>query len=323
MSKSICAVVVTYNRKSLLLETLQALIKQSQPLSGIFIVDNASTDGTEKILYEKNFIEELPDISSLDEPIYLEKILEETKIKIHYVRMIENLGGAGGFSYGIKESYRFGYDFMWIMDDDVIPEKDALHNLLIANNSIKHEVGFLCSRVVGENYVSMNVPEIDYRMGKNYYPTWEDNLHLGCVKLRHSTFVSVLIPRKVIEEVGYPISEMFIWGDDLEYTTRISENYPCYLVGNSVVVHKRKIQKGLDLREEKDPKRITNFFYFFRNTLYVKRKFYPKKTFIKYYLNTIIYILLLLKSKHRFKKISVVVKALYNGLKFNPKIEKP
>ena len=43
---SVAAVVVTFNRKELLCECLDALLAQTCPLSRILLVDNASTDGT-------------------------------------------------------------------------------------------------------------------------------------------------------------------------------------------------------------------------------------------------------------------------------------
>ena len=44
--KKIAAVVVTYNRKELLAECLEALIKLNHDGLDIFVIDNASTDGT-------------------------------------------------------------------------------------------------------------------------------------------------------------------------------------------------------------------------------------------------------------------------------------
>ena len=45
----IVAVVVTYNRKQLLLECLTAILSQSMPVHKLIIIDNASTDGTEVV----------------------------------------------------------------------------------------------------------------------------------------------------------------------------------------------------------------------------------------------------------------------------------
>ena len=59
-NESVCAVVVTYNRKRLLLECLESLKKQTRPIDAIYIIDNASTDCTPEILLKNNYIQELP-----------------------------------------------------------------------------------------------------------------------------------------------------------------------------------------------------------------------------------------------------------------------
>ena len=46
----VSAVVVTFNRKELLIECLEALRRQTRPLDALYIIDNASTDGTEELL---------------------------------------------------------------------------------------------------------------------------------------------------------------------------------------------------------------------------------------------------------------------------------
>lgn len=45
----------------------------------------------------------------------------------------ENLGGAGGFAYGIRAAVELGCEAVWIMDDDTLPEPDALAALLAAD----------------------------------------------------------------------------------------------------------------------------------------------------------------------------------------------
>ena len=102
----IATIVVTYNRKELLLECLEHLFDQSYG-SDIIVVDNNSDDGTEEALRE---------------------LIE--KKKIQYINTGANLGGAGGFQYGIKYATESGYDYLWIMDDDSMPTSNALEELL-------------------------------------------------------------------------------------------------------------------------------------------------------------------------------------------------
>jgi len=53
----VCAVVVTFNRKNLLLECLESLRKQSISLDSIYVIDNASSDGTGELLLEMGILE--------------------------------------------------------------------------------------------------------------------------------------------------------------------------------------------------------------------------------------------------------------------------
>jgi GT2 family glycosyltransferase len=83
----------------------------------------------------------------------------------------------------------------------------------------------------------MNVPSIDTRATENGYANWFEHLEDGIVSISSATFVSLLIPCKAIRAVGYPIADYFIWGDDTEYTTRITTNYAtAYFVGKSKVL---------------------------------------------------------------------------------------
>ena len=50
MKKTICAVIVTYNRKEYLSKLLEALRFQTRRLDGVLIFDNHSSDGTDHYL---------------------------------------------------------------------------------------------------------------------------------------------------------------------------------------------------------------------------------------------------------------------------------
>jgi rhamnopyranosyl-N-acetylglucosaminyl-diphospho-decaprenol beta-1,3/1,4-galactofuranosyltransferase len=94
----VAAVVVTFNRKHLLIECIQGLLVQTVRPDRIYIVDNASTDGTAESLAEAGY---------LNNPL------------IQYVCLGSNCGGAGGFSAGLEIAYKAGFDWFWLMDDDV------------------------------------------------------------------------------------------------------------------------------------------------------------------------------------------------------------
>lgn len=257
---AVAALVVTYNRKALLLECLDAIARQEYPAFTIVVIDNASTDGTDALF-------------TVDGPL-------AGSDAIDYRRMGSNLGGAGGFKEGLRAAAESGADWVWLMDDDCIPYPDTLKKLVDAAELAEArgaEPSFLASSVFGPEGEPMNVPAVDGRPTKNGYADWYMGLSDGMVEIESATFVSLLINRRAIDRLGLPVGSFFIWGDDTEYTTRLTHNFgPAYLVGASRVLHKRANAKSLDIMNEDDPKRIANFHYLYRNNLIVQRYHHGK-----------------------------------------------
>lgn len=302
LEKKVTALVVTYNRKELLKECLTTLIEQTYSLDKIIVIDNDSTDGTDE---------------------YVTQLCEQVD-KINYFKLNENLGGAGGFYEGIKKSLETDYDFLWLMDDDTIPNKDSLENLVDDMQTIKEKASFLASYVYGVEGEPMNVPKISDRKEQNGYPFWYKYLDQGLVEIKSATFVSLLIKREAINTVGLPLKEYFIWGDDEEYTQRLNKYFgPGYFSGNSKVLHKRYNAKALSIKDEELKNRIPLYFYFVRNNL-LNRKAYDKKIGVSllwgsFFVQSIS--ILFSRVKFRFSKFLVIQKGLWSFL-FNYKLRR-
>ena len=96
----VTAVVVTYNRRDLLLESLAAVHGQGRAPDAVIVVDNASEDGT----------------------------AEAVRMAFPGVQLAElarNAGGAGGFAAGMALALSGDADLIWLMDDDTVPEPVA------------------------------------------------------------------------------------------------------------------------------------------------------------------------------------------------------
>lgn len=294
MNKRTAAVVVTYNRKELLVKNIEALLKQSYiDCLDIIIIDNASTDGTEA--YISNYI--------------------ENKSVIH-INTGANLGGAGGFQYGIRYAAEHGYDFVWVMDDDCIPNVDTLENFYKYSYQLKGEFGFLSSKVLWKNgdICKMNIQR--KTITKNV-----TNFSEKLINVVMASFVSLFIPISIVEDIGLPIKEFFIWTDDWEYTRRISRKYPCYLVSDSIVVHMSKSNIGANIVSE-SADRLERFKYLYRNDVYLYRR-EGVKGFIYEVIRLSLHIIqVLLKSNdNKKKRISYIFYGTKEGLSFYPDIE--
>lgn len=191
----ITAIIVTYNRKDLLLRCLNAIQNQTYKPSYIYIIDNASTDGTECLV--KNY-------SSIE--------------NIRYEKLDNNTGGAGGFYYGMKKAFEDeDIEGFWVMDDDGVPDKYCLEKMLMYID----EFAFISPMVLNidnPNEMSFNTLKLhNYDDIKKAYPN-------GLIKGHANPFNGVLFRRDLVKKIGFPMKEMFIWGDENEYEARTRAN---------------------------------------------------------------------------------------------------
>jgi GT2 family glycosyltransferase len=236
----VTAVVVTYNRRELLLESLDALDTQTRAPDTVVVVDNASTDGTAEALRSREGL---------------------TPVQVHSLE--RNTGGAGGFTFGIAAAVRGGADLVWLMDDDTVPTPDALAALLDARSRYPGPPpALIASRVVwtdGRDH-PMNTPRPKPLVSAAERSAAEA---VRCVPVRSASFVSVLIDARVCKQRGLPVADYFLWNDDFEFTTRLLRGNIGLLAPSSLVVHKTRTFGSTDA----DPGE--RFFWEVRNKIWL------------------------------------------------------
>ncbi len=295
----VTAVVLTYNRRDLVQRCLRALLAQSRPVDRIVVVDNASTDDTPAVLAG----------------------FASGSLKIR--RLPENVGAAGGFHEAMRLGHASGADFVWVMDDDVIAAPDALAELLNAFDLLEErgiEAPFTVSCAQDPKGVLTNVPEVDRRQNALAYENWPHLLEHGLVPVTRSTFVSALFRRQTIDRHGLPIAAMFIWGEDTEYTRRVTRDASGYLVSRSRVEHVRAVPGVLDIRTERDATRIGWHSLQIRNRLYVERRYNGRKAALRYAVSMGRLALRLLREGEG-RKARMVFQGTLMGFTFDPEIQ--
>lgn len=238
----VAAVVVTYNRLPLLQQCLRALAAQSAHLEAIWLIDNASTDGTQTAV----------------QAMHLENLV--------YRNTGKNLGGAGGFAYGVKKAAMAGYDALWLMDDDTIPEREALQKLLECDRKLEGKYGWLSSRALAPDGTDQPMN----RQRKTPYTDVEGYTE-NQVPAVMASFVSLFLRTDIVKKFGIPIADFFIWSDDWEYTRRISKELPCYVASESRVVHAMKNPGTVNIATDV-PARWERYRYFYRNDVVLYRR---------------------------------------------------
>lgn len=199
-SPRVAAVVVTYNRKECLLECLRAIERQTLRPDTVYIVDNASTDGTREAV----------DAAA-------------PALNIVYLRLEENIGGAGGFYTGLKTAFECGeHDCYWLMDDDGVPAENCLEHMIpyLKDNEYVAPLVLALEDRTKLAFGTFSGSEIKNDAG-NFVQSRSRN---GIIEDYSSPFNGILLRHSAVHKAGYPKKELFIWGDELEYQARLKSH---------------------------------------------------------------------------------------------------
>lgn len=181
MKKTICTVVVTYNRLDILKQSLNRIRSQTLRPDDLVVVDNCSTDGTREYLNQM----------SGDDHFYC-------------LLLNENIGYAGSLANGIIHAMKLHkYDFFWIMDDDTYYDETTLEKL--------------CEHLQDSDFGILGLSGSDIRMGIKHkkHPT-----HIT-EEADYVLIDGALIKTMVIDKVGVPDVKYFMMCEDHEYCKRI------------------------------------------------------------------------------------------------------
>ncbi len=278
--KNIGVLLVTYNRPKDLNVCLKSIENQSYKPKIICIVDNASSDETLNLLEERNILNTL-DIEKIKKekfnfllenmPCYL-KIHKKNNIHHIYLRLKENVGGSGGFYYGLKYLHEnTDLDGYYILDDDAILDENCLKNIVPFTN----EYLSITSLKIDKNNSNFIIPHIGYCVNNNYkyFPVKTIRKVNNNLEISFSSFVGWYFDRKLIEKVGYPRKDFFIRSDDTEFSFRIKfSGIKTLLVSNSKIYHPSGIENKLPLFK---------YFFDFRNLSYIYRYYFIENKKIK------------------------------------------
>lgn len=296
---SIFAVILTYNRKDLLRRCLDCVLSQTRSCDRVIVIDNCSTDGTADMVRR-----DWPD-----------------QVEIH--SLSRNVGASGGFNAAIRIAHQAGADFTWVMDDDVLPEKDALEKLIEADQFLADsgiQRAFVLSSAWAEDDRPTNVPKIDTRSASSGYERWPQLLHRKMLPVTRATFVSILLPRSIVAQYGLPLAPMFIWGEDSEYTIRITEKCPGFLVSDSRVLHLRQVSGVVSIFTEVNPVRVKYHRHHIRNHMYIARMYSAKLDYMRHAVRQIQTLVTLIK-RRKFEKAWIVTQGICESFWFRPTIE--
>jgi len=289
IAENVIAVVVTYNRLELLKDLVNSLRNQTLKPKYILIVNNGSTDGT------LNWLNSQSDLIIINQ---------------------DNVGSSGGQFTSIKNALNYDCDWIWVMDDDIIHNINTLEHLLKFANK---ECVLTTLRYDNKNNVFLN-DTISYNLTNPLKSFWKKIIDNKIIDNSNElipavgiTFEGPLIHKNIIQKVGLPIFDFFIYGDDTEYFIRISKfNYPIYIVKSAIT--NRRLDYILNEKNE-NGKFVFNWkhYYIIRNSIIINKL---HGSFLVRLFRPINYLIIWYFRADNSNSRKTVVKAFFDGIKY-------
>jgi rhamnopyranosyl-N-acetylglucosaminyl-diphospho-decaprenol beta-1,3/1,4-galactofuranosyltransferase len=206
--QSVAAVVLAYSREAELKLVIHNLKNQTRKPDEIIVIFQGTN------------------------PNILQWLYQQSGLTVHQQG---NLGSAGGFATGMKVAIANGHQWSWMLDDDAVPELNALEEMTRCKYFDSSKTGFLGAVVVKPDRKVYMSPAADE--SNHWYGTV---LQEACVPVIAATWCGCLISSQSVLDVGLPVEEFFLFDEDVEFTMRVARARKSYCVIKSVIVHYQK-----------------------------------------------------------------------------------
>lgn len=269
MEEIVFGVIVTFNRKGLLLQNIKAHESQLKKLDKIIVIDNGGTDNTLEFLKENNV-----DLNWI-EYIYLEK----------------NIGCAGAFAKGIDLAFSSGADWVYVMDDDGRPWNES--TILNLMTKLKNEKLDSSKTVLANSLVQISDETLSFKLFESFDKTYcLRRSHNGIINFQAKLWNGSLISKGLYNKIGGPNAEFGFKGEEIDFKKRALVNGAFVLtIVDSLYYHpqiKENHIRFLWKNEYFSFEPNWKYYYTVRNRIYMllmeKRRFRAILFYIKFYL---------------------------------------
>lgn len=206
--ETISVIIITYNRLKELRETIENVIQEEKEYKELIIVDNASTDETQK---------------------YGRRISRKNNSKTKYFRLEKNLGVAGGRNYAVKKA---SGDILVFLDDDAVWGQENSLSIIKEKFRTAPEIGILAFKII--NYYTKEVRRAEFPFTDKHISKDEERLTSTFIGAGHA------IRRKIFVDCGGYPDDFFYGGEELDLSFRvINYNHRILYFPQIAVLHKQ------------------------------------------------------------------------------------
>ena len=231
--------IVTRNRRDDVLDCIESVFRSTYPRLAVYLVDNASTDGSREAIAERH-----PEVC--------------------LIRSEENLGFAAGNNLGLPKLLEDGVDAAFLLNDDVVIAEDMLDEL-VAGGFDDPSVGVLSPKVLvysNPETIWAGGGMVDSRTGvatQRHYGEIDRGQADHTSEVDYAVGCAMLVKSEVIRRVGLLDSRYYMYYEESDWCRRIrGAGYRVLYVPESRVWH--KVSLNADERNHAS-------YYFSRNRL--------------------------------------------------------
>ncbi|MFL5739308.1 MAG: glycosyltransferase [Flavisolibacter sp.] len=319
----VCCVIVTYGDRWQLVEKV---VKEAfhQGVNRLVLIDNGSWEKS------RNMIKQL---SSR----YAESLV------LH--RFDCNEGSARAFKYGLKTARQLDCEYIWLLDDDNLPEAhalDALKDFWTKNERRKDGLFALSSlrsdRLVfrqalqtrkadallwpKNSFLGFHLRQVSSKIRERIFPVQsEQTLERTALKIDAAFYGGLFIHREILDKIGYPDEDLVLYSDDFCFTYPITlKQGEIWLVPESAVKDidtpfYLPVKKGFLYHSSLDAENDVQIYYATRNSVYCTRKYFITNR-LTYFMNKMVFLLLITgigMLRGKFKRLKLIFEAIHDG----------
>ena len=251
---SVGVVLVNWNGGELTIPCIESLMAGVVAPDRIIVVDNASTDGSAELIAR-----EFP--------------------QVEVVLSRDNLGFTGGNNIGIRKFIARGFDYIWVLNNDTVVERDCLKRFLEFVQEYD-EVAGCCGKILYHDQ-----RDVIWFAGATFNPLLLTAKHKGALqrdtgrydRIERTAFITgccMFVKKEAWEKVGMFDERFFAYGEDFDWCMRAKAlDLQLFFVPEAVMYHKVSASM-LKLRKtgsagSTSPRVI---YLVTRNRLYILRK---------------------------------------------------
>jgi GT2 family glycosyltransferase len=220
----VCVLTVTYGNRWQFLEQVLKRVLSFDQVSQVVIVNNASDYAVIKEAQQ----------------------LKDNRLQV--IDNAENKGSAGGYKQAIEFAHKsIDADFIWLLDDDNLPDENALNKLLQKWDEIPGTAdakALFCLRtdrkphvkiaqgenpsryyLVPNNFLGFSLSRIFYNQFLKLIDKFKKSATFKAyVKIPYVPYGGLLLHQKMLDKIRYPNEAFYLYVDDSEYTYRITKS---------------------------------------------------------------------------------------------------